>query len=66
MEDLGPMTQCPNCDFHRLKEWSELSDAEKLLANSQPASADFTLAERKKHRFCTRCWFEEVQTGATA
>lgn len=60
------MTPCPNCTYHRLKDWNELTDAEKLLANSQPASADFTLAERKKHRFCTQCWFEETRSEALA
>ena len=47
-----------------MKTWAELTDDEKLLVKSLPMSAEFTLAERKKHRFCTRCWFE-VQNDRT-
>ncbi len=45
-----------------MKSWPELTDDEKLLVKSLPPSAEFTLQERKKHRFCTRCWFEEADT----
>jgi len=48
---------CPRCDTP-LKSWSDLTEDEQTLAKSLPASADFTLEARKKHRFCTRCWFE--------
>jgi hypothetical protein len=41
-----------------MHSWSELGDDEKLLAEKLPASAAFTKEQRKKHRFCTRCWFE--------
>ena len=40
--------------------WDHLTGDEKLLAEKLPASVDYSLVERKKHRFCTRCWFEEV------
>lgn len=43
-----------------MKSADELSDDEKMLVERLPGSAEFTTAERKKHRFCTRCWFEEV------
>lgn len=39
--------------------WDELNEEEKFLAGKLPGSADFTAEERKKHRFCTRCWFED-------
>jgi len=54
------MDICPRCGSSALKDWAELSSDDRLLAEKLPASADYSLAERKKHRFCTRCWFEEV------
>lgn len=54
---------CPNCNSPKMKEWSELTDDETLFAKSLPMSAVFKLATRKKHRFCTRCLFED--TGET-
>ena len=44
-----------------MKSWDELTDDQKFLVERLPLSADFSIAERKKHRFCTRCFFEEVQ-----
>ena len=66
MEAFNTTSNCPECGFYRLKSWTELTDCDKLVANSQPASAQFTLAERKKHRFCTRCWFEEIESARDA
>jgi Zn-finger nucleic acid-binding protein len=51
---------CPRCRSVILRSWDELDDDEKLLAERLPASAEYSRQERKKHRFCTRCWFEEV------
>jgi hypothetical protein len=42
-----------------MRSWDELSDEEKYLVERLPIFADEPLAQRKKHRFCTRCWFEE-------
>ncbi len=50
---------CPRCTSQRLRRWGELSDEQKMLAERLPASATVSVAKRKKHRFCTRCWFEE-------
>jgi ribosomal protein S27AE len=52
---------CPNCGAAGVKSWSELTGDEKLLAERLPASAEYTAEERKKHRFCTRCWYEKVE-----
>ena len=49
---------CPKCHYAKMKAWEELSDEEQFLALRLPLSAEFSLDERKKHRFCTRCWFE--------
>lgn len=51
---------CPRCLSVAIKDWPELTDEQKLLAERLPMSADYALEERKKHRFCTRCWFEEA------
>jgi len=42
-----------------MKSWADLTGEQKFLAEKLPASAEFTAEERKKHRFCTRCWFED-------
>jgi len=52
-----PEKICPRCGFI-LKSWSELDDEQRMLAERLPMSAEYTTRERKKHRFCTRCWFE--------
>ena len=49
-----------------MKGWIDLTDDEKMLVQSLPMSAEFKLEERKKHRFCTRCWFEETENTLTA
>jgi hypothetical protein len=54
---------CPKCHLAKMKTWQELTADEKLLVKSLPGSAEFTLTERKKHRFCTRCWFEEIENN---
>lgn len=51
--------QCPRCGAERLRTWSELSDEEREVVRRLPASADYSLEERKaRHRWCIRCWFE--------
>jgi len=52
-------TICPRCGAMKLKSWSDLTDDERFLAERLPASAEYSKDQRKKHRFCTRCWFEE-------
>ena len=51
---------CPKCQVPKMKNWEELTDEQKMLVERLPLSADYRLAARKKHRFCTRCWFEDV------
>jgi ribosomal protein L37E len=50
--------ECPNCGFGKATGWTELDRDQKLLVEKLPGSAEFLPEERKKHRFCTRCWFE--------
>ena len=51
---------CPRCGSLKMRTWDELTPDQQFLAQRLPMSADHTPAERKKHRFCTRCWFEET------
>jgi hypothetical protein len=51
--------KCPKCDYKKLKTWGELSEEEKMFVKVLPAN--FTKEQRKKHRFCVRCWFEESE-----
>ena len=50
---------CLRCGSQKMKSWEELSDEQKFLVERLPLSADFSPEERKKHRFCERCWFED-------
>lgn len=49
---------CPKCGSYKMAHWPDLDDDEKLLVEKLPGSAEFTKEQRKKHRFCRRCWFE--------
>jgi Zn-finger nucleic acid-binding protein len=51
---------CPRCGSHKMEAWSDLADDEKLLAEKLPGSAEYSKEQRKKHRYCTQCWFETV------
>jgi len=53
--------KCPRCDKPGLKPWSELNDEEREVVKRLPASAEYLLEERQaSHRWCTRCWFEDL------
>lgn len=54
--------RCTRCDTGRLRRWHELSAEQQMLVKRLPASADFSIEERKTtHRWCTRCWFEATE-----
>ena len=55
---------CPRCGTVTMKNWADLNEEQQMLARKLPLSADYSLAARKKHRFCTRCWFEETEQGS--
>jgi hypothetical protein len=58
---------CPRCRAGRLREWRELNAEERELARRLPASAAYTLAERKaRHRWCRRCWHEDTDAQTHA
>jgi hypothetical protein len=51
---------CPKCHYPLMKSWEELNEEQKMLAERLPASAETSLAQRKKNLFCPRCWFEQT------
>jgi hypothetical protein len=52
--------KCPRCSEGRLQSWDALSDEEREVVRRLPASAEYSLDERKaRHRWCNRCWYEE-------
>ena len=61
MERFDVHENCPRCTLPGMKTWDQLTEEEQFLALRLPASADFTPEERKKHRFCTRCWYEKIR-----
>jgi len=51
-------SKCPRCGEGRLLGWRVLSEEEREVVRRLPASADYSLDERKAtHRWCTRCWY---------
>ncbi|HEX8137089.1 MAG TPA: hypothetical protein VF544_05820 [Pyrinomonadaceae bacterium] len=55
--------RCSRCRMGRLRFWAELSEEEREVARRLPASAEYSLDERRStHRWCTNCW-HEATTG---
>jgi hypothetical protein len=58
-------SRCPRCGEGRLQSWRELGEEERELVRRLPPSGDYTPEERKaRHRWCTRCWYEESSGSA--
>jgi hypothetical protein len=55
---------CPRCDAPTMKSWQELADDEKDMF--ERLTTKLPITERKKHRICTRCWFEDAETTKLA
>ncbi len=51
---------CPQCGAPKMKDWRDLSDEQKMLVERLPRNTEFTREQRKKHRFCERCFYEET------
>ena len=50
-----------------MKQWTQLNDEEREVVKRLPASAKYSLAERQaSHRWCTRCWYEDIDKGSHA
>ena len=47
--------------------YPELTDEQREMVKRLPLSASYPLEERKAtHRWCTRCWYEAVDTPTNA
>lgn len=57
MENFNTIT-CPNCGSAKIKEWKDLDEDQKFLVERLPMNTEFPSKQRKKHRFCERCFFE--------
>jgi len=64
MESFTNENFCPNCGAGKMKTWDELDFEQKIIVERLPASAEYSKTERKKHRFCGRCFFEEIESQA--
>ena len=60
MKGLAQEKICPQCGASKMKNWQDLNDDQKFLVERLPLNTDYTPDQRKKHRFCERCWFEEI------
>ena len=53
------MERCPQCEGLSLKTWEQLTEAERMVAESRPAPDYQDLEHRRQnHYWCTRCWGE--------
>ena len=58
--------RCPRCEGPRMLVWDDLNDEEREVVKRLPGSADYSLeARRARHRWCTRCWYEETSGSPT-
>jgi len=48
-----------------MKHWDELTDDERFIVERLESSSDASPEARKKHRFCTRCWYEDTGRNRT-
>ena len=59
--------KCPKCDKPGTKSWEELNDEEREVVKRLPASAEYSMEERQaRHRWCTRCWNEDLSADIRA
>jgi hypothetical protein len=57
-------SQCRRCATGRLRGWSELNDEEREVLKRLPAAQEYSIEERvARHRWCTRCWYEDTGHG---
>ena len=67
MEVSNSEKACPKCGNLKVKNWKDLDDEQRFVIERLPGSAEYTPDERKKHRYCMRCWYEESgEIGRTA
>lgn len=60
MDTFEPNQGCPRCDYPIMKAWDDLSDDDRFVVERIPGPHDVLPEQRKKHRFCKRCFFEDI------
>jgi len=59
------MKTCPKCGGLKFKRWDELDGEQKMLIEKLPASAEYSIENRKRHsRWCVRCFYEDLTGSA--
>jgi hypothetical protein len=53
---------CPKCQSPKMKDWHELNDEQQFLVERLPTSSRYTHTQRKKHRFCVQCFYEQTSS----
>ncbi len=53
---------CPKCGSPKIKGWDELTADEKFMVERLTAPGKFSPEDRKRHRYCARCFYEITQT----
>jgi len=58
---MNVQNRCPRCQGV-LERWEELSNEEQEVVRRLPEAVDYSPEERRAaHRWCSRCWYEEVR-----
>ena len=65
MKGLEQANICPQCGSRKMKNWEDLTHEQKFLVERLPLNTEFSLKQRKQHRFCERCWFESFDEKIT-
>ena len=55
---------CPECGSPKIKLWDQLTEDEKFMIERLSGAVKFSSEERKRHRFCAQCFFEDTKTEA--
>ena len=58
MQDNIFNNACPRCGSPAMRSWDELTDDERFIFERISPHRE-PLEQRKKHRFCKRCHFED-------
>jgi len=62
---MNGSNRCPRCEGE-LKSWGDLNDEEREIVQRLPGMSDYSPAARQaRHRWCTRCWFEDSGASPT-
>lgn len=60
MKNISLQT-CKNCGSVKFKKWEDLNDDEKFLVERLPNDTKISNDQRKKQRFCSRCFQIQIE-----